>query len=296
MRTMNRAINLSICLLLLLWLLSATGFCQQRGKPLYFSLIPKKNINQQLAELQPLFDLLEKKLQRPIKIVHPQSYQSVIESLLSHKIDFGILGPASYAYAKQRDNQITAFAAFETAQGFVTPQGSYYYSVLFALTDAGYSKPEQLRGKNVAFIDPASTSGALIPNVEFADFIGQSLGKFVGKQVYTGSHDRAIAAVRQGQVDAAFVSSARLDEAVRKGQLSPNRINILWTSKPIHYDPFVFSSSLDEDTCHQIRALILSGAPELQNMFNNLQVKGIVAVSDADYQSIYDLTAMKALH
>ena len=296
MRKTYRVISHSLCLFLVLfWPLAGDAFCQQQDKPLYFSLIPKKNITLQLVELQPLFELLEKNLKRPIEIVRPQSYQSVIESLLSHKIDFCILGPASYAYAKQRDNQITAFAAFEKAQGIVTPQGSYYYSLLFSLTDAGFSKPEQLRGKTVAFTDPASTSGSLIPSVEFADFIGQSLDKFVGKQVYTGSHDRAITAVLQGRVDAAFVSSARLDEAIRKGQFSPELINILWTSKPIHYDPFVFSSSLDQKTSQQIRTLILSGAPELQNMFNKLQIKGIVAVSDADYQSIHDLAAAKAL-
>ncbi|WP_051689716.1 phosphate/phosphite/phosphonate ABC transporter substrate-binding protein [Pelobacter seleniigenes] len=291
-----RIIRHSLCLfLVLLGPLAGIGFCQQQGKPLYFSLIPKKNISQQLAELQPLFDLLEKNLKRPIEIVRPQSYQSVIESLLSHKIDFCILGPASYAYAKQRDHQITAFAAFEKAQGIVTPQGSYYYAVLFTLADAGFSKPEQLRGKTVAFTDPASTSGALIPSVEFANFIGQSLDKFVGKQIYTGSHDRAITAVLQGRVDAAFVSSARLDEAIRKGQLPPERVNILWTSKPIHHDPFVFSSSLDQKTRQQIRTLILSDAPELQSMFNKLLIKGIVAVADADYQAIHDLAAAKAL-
>ena len=297
---MKRIDKILGCLLLCLffvvfWPLAGNAFSRSNTGPLYFSLIPKKDINQQLAELQPLFDLLERKLQRPIKVIRPQSYQSVIESLLSHKIDFCILGPASYAYAKQRDDKISAFAAFENARGIVTPQGSYYYSVLFSLAAAGFSKPTELRGKTVAFTDPASTSGSLIPSAEFVKIIHQPLDKFIGKQVYTGSHDRAIAAVIKGRVDAAFVSSARLDEAIRQGLITPEQINILWTSSPIHYDPFVFGSNLDKSTRDRIRVIMLSSAAELQGMFAKLKVQGLISVSDSDYQPIHNLIAKRNL-
>jgi phosphonate transport system substrate-binding protein len=261
------------------------------GRPLYFSVIPKKNLDQQIAELHPLLDLLEKRLNRSIKIVRPQSYQSVIEGLVSHSIDFGVLGPASYAYAKRRDDRIDAFASFMMKNGYATTKGEYYNSILITRKQTGFSTVADLRGKDVALIDPASTSGSLIPNMEFAKEIGEPLPRFFAKQIYTGAHDRSVEAVMTGRVDAAFVASSRLDEEIRKGVVNGDDVRILWTSQPIHYDPFVFGGSLDDDVRNQIRAVFFSRDPSLTLLYENLQVKGLVPVDDQDYQSIHDIVA-----
>ena len=45
---------------------SAPCLAAENGRPLYFSIIPKKNVDQQIRELDPLLRLLEKNLRRPI--------------------------------------------------------------------------------------------------------------------------------------------------------------------------------------------------------------------------------------
>jgi phosphonate transport system substrate-binding protein len=283
------------CLLLLFVVLAPRqALCAQQGSPqapLRFSLIPKKDIDQQINEVQPLLQLLEERLQRPIEIVRPHSYRAVIEGLLSHSIDLAILGPASYAYARARDENIDAFASFSQKEGFSTPRGSYYQSLLIVHKRLGIRTAQKLRGKKVAFTDPASTSGSLIPRVEFSSEIHRSIRDFFGATIYTGSHDRSIEAVMAGNADAAFVSSARLDEAVRKAVVPPRDVLILWRSRPIHRDPFVFGGSLDEGPRQDIRTVMLSAAPFLQDMFARLGVEDIVPVSDRDYQPIHDIAA-----
>ncbi len=261
------------------------------GRPLYFSVIPKKNLDQQITELRPLLNLLENRLQRSIKIVRPQSYQSVIEGLVSHAIDFGVLGPASYAYARRRDAGIDAFASFMMKNGYATPKGEHYNSILLTRKQSGYKTIGDLHGKIVALTDPASTSGSVIPNMEFSKFSGQPLQQFFAKQVYTGAHDRSVEAVMSGKVDAAFVASSRLDDEIRKGVVDFDNVRILWTSQPIHYDPFVFGSSLNNEMRKQIRAVFFSQDPSLNLMYENMQVKGLVAVEDKDYQPIHDIVA-----
>ncbi|CCK81363.1 phosphate/phosphite/phosphonate ABC transporter substrate-binding protein [Desulfobacula toluolica] len=262
--------------------------------PLSFSLIPKKNIDQQISNLAPLFQLLEEKLYRPIKIIRPHSYQAVIEGILSHTIDFAILGPASYAKARARDNRVDAFASFTTKKGFTTPQGSYYHSILFTLRHTGCDTIEKLKGKKIALTDPASTSGAIIPNMVFSKHIGQPLQTFFGTHVYTGSHDRSIKAIANGFVDAAFVASVRIDEAVQKKLIPPDQIVILWRSNPIHYDPFVFGGSVNEPLRTQLKNIILSSAsPQLEQMLNNMQLTGIEKVCNEDYQAIHDIIAVQ---
>lgn len=288
---------LLICIFLLVGIcdpLSAAETSKSSSKAaLRFSLIPKKNIDRQLADLKPLLELLEERLQRPIEVIRPQSYNSVIEGLLSHSIDFAFLGPASYSLAKARDNRIEAFASFSQKQGFSTPRGSYYNSLLIALKNQEVTSIQALRGKKVAFTDPASTSGSVVPSVQFVKEIGQPIDHFFGSQIYTGSHDRAIKAVLKGWVDAAFVASSRVDEAVREHKADPQKIVILWRSQNIHYSPFVFGSKMDESLRAQIRDIILSPSPALKAMCANMQKEGIVPVSDQDYQPIHDITALK---
>jgi len=262
-------------------------------RPLYFSLVPKKDVDNQISELQPLLQYLEKGLGRPIQVIRPQSYNTVIEGILSKRIDFAILGPASYAKTKEKDIGVEAFASFACQKRLFTPQGSFYYSVLFTLQNFGYTDASQLKGKKVALTDPESTSGAIIPNIYFSRDIGIAFSDFFSSIVYTGSHDRSIDAVNRQLVDAAFVSSSRIDEAVQKGVIDEKQVISLWRSAPIHYDPFVFRGGLDISTKEKIKSLMLSSPPELEPMFTKMKMVGIVEVGDEDYKAIHELIAIQ---
>ncbi len=293
---MNKCVVVILAMVLVISLLRLPSpvAAEEKGneaRALYFSVIPKKNLDQQIAELRPLLDLLEQRLNRSIVIIKPQSYQSVIEGLVSQSIDFAVLGPASYAYARVRDQNIDAFASFMMNNGYTTPSGEYYNSVLVARSDSGYSKICDLRSKIIAMTDPASTSGSVIPNQEFSHLIGQSLTSFFAKQIYTGSHDRSVNAVITGKVDAAFVASSRLDDEIRNNHVKFDELHVLWTSQPIHYDPFVFGGSVDEQLRKDIRAVFFSQHPSLNRMYQGMQVKGLVAVENSDYQPIHDIVA-----
>ena len=261
----------------------------------YFSMVPKKNFDQQIQELSPLLTLLEKRLKKNIRIVRPQSYNAVIEGILSKTIDVAVLGPAAYAKTRVRDNRVDAFASFARKKGFITPEGSYYYSVLFTLKENGFKSVDDLARTKVALTDPESTSGSVMPNMFFSKHIGKSMKDFFGTIVFTGSHDRSIKSVLRGYVDVAFVSSARIDEAVNKAILKPDQVNILWKSKPIHHDPFVFSSGVDDALKNQVKQIMFSGDPSLEPMLVNMHMAGIVPVSDDDYQAIHEIVSMQNL-
>ncbi len=284
------------CAVMILWSPVSANICMadNTADVLYFSLVPKKNIDQQIQELSPLLGLLEQKLKKSIQVVRPLSYHSVIEGILSNTIDFAVLGPASYAKAKARDHRVEAFASFARKKGFITPEGSYYFSALLTLRDNGFKSVEDLKQHKVALTDPESTSGAIIPNMAFSKHVGQPLNAYFETVVFTGSHDRSINSVLHGHVDAAFVSSARIDEAVIKKRLDPDQVVVLWQSAPIHHDPFVFSGALDKSLKDQIRKVMFSSAPSLSAMLKNMNMAGIVAVSDDDYKAIHEIVARQS--
>lgn len=257
------------------------------------SMIPKKDLDQQIEEMRPLFNQLESELGMVVEVVRHHSYRAVIEGLLSNSIDLALLGPASYARAYMRSDQIEAFASLSKKKGVYTPEGSYYQSVLFCLSGTARSL-EQLQGGRLALTDPNSTSGALIPKVEFPRTSGQDLGHFFPSRIYSGSHDRAIRAVLKGYADAAFVSSARLDEAFRKGEFFRENIRILWRSGPIHYDPFVFRGGLPQGIKARVRKVFFSNSANVQAVMEAKEADGIVPVKGSDYKTIHELVRQES--
>lgn len=258
-------------------------------KPLRFALIPKKNAELQLAEYQPLIQVLEMTLERRIKIVYTASYGTVVEGLLAGNIDLAELGPASFVQADVRDSSITAFAAFTGRIGPFTDSGTSYRSLLIVRRDRGFSSIASLRDSSVSLIDPASTSGALLPRHSFAKLTGVPLDRYFKRVTYAGSHDRAIQAVHKGLVDAAFVSSSRLDEAVRKGGVRTDEVAVLWKSSPIPFNPFVYRGRLCQPLVERIKQAFFRESAVLQDMFRALDREGFVAVDDDHYLGIREI-------
>jgi len=282
---------LVIFLVMLLYPGSTRAADCEDPKPLRFALIPKKNPELQLVEYQPLIQLLEKTLERRIEIVHTASYGTVIEGLLAGNIDLAELGPASFVQADARDAGITAFATFSGSIGPYTDSDASYRSLLIVRRDRGFSSIASLRDSSVSLIDPASTSGALLPRHNIARLTGIPLERFFKRVTYAGSHDRAIQAVHKGLVDAAFVSSTRLDEAIRKGNVRNNEIAVLWKSSPIPFDPFVYRARLCQPLVERIKQVFFRESAVLQDMFRTLGKEGFVAVDDDHYLGIREILA-----
>ncbi|HAC29913.1 MAG TPA: phosphate/phosphite/phosphonate ABC transporter substrate-binding protein, partial [Marinobacter hydrocarbonoclasticus] len=78
---------------------------------LTFTMIPKKDIDQQASEYQPLITLLEQGLGMPVELVRATSYESVMDGVLSGGVDLAVMGPASYVIAHRTDPGLDAFAS-----------------------------------------------------------------------------------------------------------------------------------------------------------------------------------------
>ncbi len=263
------------------------------AKPLRFALIPKKNTETQLIEYRPLIEVLEKILERRVVIVHATSYGAVVEGLLAGSIDLAELGPASYAQAKAQDTHITAFASFSQLSGPHTKSGSHYRSLLIVRRDKGFDSIASLRNARVSLVDPASTSGYLLPRQAITQLTQIPLERYFGRITFAGSHDRAIQTVQKGIVDAAFVSSNRLDEALRRNTLRPDEVKILWESSPISYDPFVYRGQLCQPLIDKIKQAFFLNNANLQAMFRSLNMEGFARVSDDNYREIREIYAAR---
>lgn len=257
-------------------------------RPLRVAFVPKSSLDAERLH-RPLLQALERALERPVQVLPMASYAAIMEGVLSDAVDLADLGPASYTMVMERKAVVTAFAtvARRNAVGALEPMR--YRSVLITRRDSRLDSVADLRGKALGLTDPASTSGALVPRQAILKLTGRPLEAHFDSVIYAGSHDLAIRAVQRRLVDAAFVSSTRLDEAQRLGRVQPQELREVWRSAELPLDPFVHRSRLCPPLVEKIRTVFFSGAAEYGPMFQVLGVAGFVPIADADYQAVREL-------
>lgn len=257
--------------------------------PLRFSFMSKTDVAEQTQRFQPLMNLLQTKIARKVEIVVPTSYDTAIEGLLSGQIDFAEMGPAAYAQAKQRDPSIEVFATYIRPKGVFNEQGGNYHSLLIVRADSQFETINSLSKFKVSLVDPASTSGALIPRAHFAKEIGMPLEDFFAGIAYSGSHELSARAVLNGYTQAAFVSSALLDDGISQGLFKGKDFRMLWKSESIPNEPTVYRSKLCPELKEQIRQVYFNAGEELAPLLAKLKAERFVPVNDENYRIILEL-------
>lgn len=280
-----KTLRLLVCLLALLPALPAWSQAQCTHS-LRLASIPEKRLDLQQRDFAPLIRLLGEGLGLPMQLVPTSSYAGAIDAVVSGGVDLAMLGPAAYLQARQRDPGIEAFATPTLAQGYFTAAGPYYQALLVVRADREFQALDDLRGTRVALSDPSSTSGSVIPQREFPAVVGRPLGEFFAGQLYVGTHDRALDALLDGKVAAAFVSSQRADDYLLRGLISTRSLRVLWRSQPIPNDALVFSSALCQPLRQHIRALLLEDSPLLAAFLQAQQASALAPVDPAAYQAL----------
>lgn len=257
---------------------------------LRFSLIPQADVKKDVVAFQPLLAGLEKELGRPVEVILPSSYASVVEGLLAASVDLAMMGPASYAAAKNSDPDVQAFATYSTKAGAFQEEGTFYRSLLVVRANSRFRNGESLRGAKLALVDPVSTSGAVIPRHLYPQVISTLIEKHFGRIVYTGGHNKSASALISGEVDAAFISSFLLSDFVSEGKARKEDFKILWQSERIPLDPFVFRGRLCAPLKEKIRRVFFSAHSEKYHaLLDNLHADRLSPISDESYRTVLEI-------
>ncbi|MCG8291474.1 phosphate/phosphite/phosphonate ABC transporter substrate-binding protein [Pseudomonas entomophila] len=263
-------------------LLASTAQANCKPHSLRLAIIPIKNVEDMLREHQPLLERLGNAAGVPVELVVNSSYESVVDAVVSGGADIARLGPAAYLLAHRRDPRIEAFATFTLNAGPYTPAGNHYQALLLTRAE-GPTNLNAVKGSRVALNDPASTSGSLVPSVEFAGLVDAPLQGYFSSLVYAGNHDKALQALLDGRVDAAFVASERADAYLAEHAIDPARLRVLWRSAPIYYDPYVFSAGLCPALKQRLRKAMLEDQQGLAGFLASQEATGLVPVGHKEY-------------
>jgi phosphonate transport system substrate-binding protein len=259
-------------------LIGAAGVANARD--LVLGLIPADNNEEMIKTFEPMRAYLEKKVGMKVKMFTATDYAGVIEAMKKKRVDIAWFGPLSY-YLAEQEAGAEAFAV-GIRQGSDSPT---YKSIIVTPCDSGIKSIQDLKGKSVAFVDPASTSGGLMPTYMVKQATGMMPQEFFGKFTYAGSHDAAELAVKNKTVDAAADNDITYPKMIEKGLITKESNCIIAESTPLPGSPLVYRGDLPKELKKKISETILNAHKEIQ-VTGYGKISHYVAVGPKDYQPI----------
>ena len=282
---MNR--RTTIALMTAALISASSGIAGAQTQEIRFGLIPSEDADKLVADSQPFIAALEKNIGMKVKPFVAIDYSAVIEALKSGKLDIAFLGPSAYILAKDKVK-----APIEPiGRGVMELTGtSSYKALIITLPAKPINTLEDLKGKTFALVDPASTSGNIVPRFALAK-VGITPEKDFKTLYYSGTHQASLIAVKEGKVDAAAIADEVYNLAISKGTLKKDDLKVIFESDPIPGSPFVVRTDLPKELQDKLRA----GFMALKDVsFGKLGVvKSLDPATDKDYDVIRALDAFK---
>src|ERR1700675_3902787 len=167
-------------------------------KPLHLVLTPSQKPTDLLTAGEEFGRVLGQLVGVPVRVTVASDYAAVVEALRNQTADLAFVHPAGYVLANREAK--ARIVAKNQWHGKTT-----FTSRIYVRKDSGIKTLDDLRGKTMAFVDPASSSGSIYPMVLL---IEKGLVKnrdpktFLREVVFAGSHDASMRALLNGHVDA----------------------------------------------------------------------------------------------
>ncbi len=263
------------------------------GNPIKFFFVPSVDAKILEDTSKALKSYLEANTPYKFRISIPASYIAVVEAFGTNRADVAAINTFGYVLAHEKYG---AEARLVTVRYGETT----YKAQFLAREDGKIKRLEDLNGKKIAFVDPASVSGYLLPLKYLKD-----RGIKPKQHMFAMRHDNVVSMIYQGQVDAGatFWSPPAENEIQDARRLVreqypdvEKKIKIVELTSPIPNDPVIFRKEMPEEMKREISAALVKFAatPEGLEVLKKLSsVTGLAPTTDKDYDATR--AAVKAL-
>jgi phosphonate transport system substrate-binding protein len=258
-------------------LLPASGaVAQARPQKLVVGLLPGESAPTVMRLNEPLRAYLEKRLGLPVELVVGANYAATGEALRFGRLDIAYLGPVTYIL-RSRSARLEPFARPSHER-----VGPTFQAAIIVPADSPATTLADLKGGEVAFGDPASTSGTWVPRYQLL-----AAGLISGRD-YTlrvlGAHDAVALAVAHHKVAAGGLSLPIYERLLKEGKIDATAVRVLATSPAIPEYMWTFREGLDPAFKEDIRkAFITLSDPEALAVF---RAEAFIPCVDSDVDRV----------
>jgi phosphonate transport system substrate-binding protein len=265
-----------------------------------------ENEADRLGRFEPYRKLVEDTFAVPTRVLQAADYAGVQQAFGARQLEFANMSPAAYAGVWMDTNGgVEPILVTQEADG-----STAYVAVMYVRADSGITDIAGLRGKAMAWADPNSASGYLIPRAELrAAGLDPEPGRFFARTGFAGGHEQAVIAVLQRQYDAGVTWTSGIgDQAqgytrgnlramVDKKLLNMSDLRIIWRSRPIQNGPVVVRADLPAAFKEDIIAFHLAlpkAHPEVHRAVERGSAIGWVRTRHEDYAVFVDMRRAEA--
>ncbi|MDZ4677537.1 MAG: phosphate/phosphite/phosphonate ABC transporter substrate-binding protein [Oligoflexia bacterium] len=234
-------------LLLLICVALGLTACTKKSDEVIYTMgfTPAENAETVNTNGKVIADIIFKKTGIKIKTYVASDYTALIESMKGGTVQFGWLASFGFVLAEKH-------AGAKVLLKSVRHGKPYFYSAIITRSDKPFRKIEDLKGKNIAWVDPASASGYIVPKASLLND-GIDADKFFKKQVFAGGHDSVVLGVIMGSVDAGATFTNEPEGLTGSWTMLTNakpeykeKIRTVYVSQPIPNDTFATTDNFNK--------------------------------------------------
>ena len=254
--------------------------------PIKMYFVPSVDVKVIEDNTKVLKTYLEANTPYKYEIAIPASFVAVVEAIGTNRADIAAMNSFGYILAHERYGAQAKLTVIR--YGLPTYQAQF-----IALADGPIKTLADIAGKKVAYVDPASTSGYLLPLKVLKD-----KGIEPAETVFAMRHDAVVSMIYQGQVEAGATfysppNEGKIQDARRLVTTQypdiEKKIKIVELTESIPNDPIVFRKDLPEEITKSVIAAFegFIKTPEGKDAFYTLYgVTDFQLAKDSDYDSI----------
>ena len=268
------------------------GALGSRTNPVKIYFTPSVDAERITTNAKELVDFLEKETGYYFTTAVPSSFIAVVEAFGTKKADIASINTFSYLMANEK------YGAEAKLRIVRDGNQTTYKGQFITRFDSGIYSLSDIEGKKIAYVDPSSTSGYILPKAML-----DSMGIKPSESVFAMKHDNVVIMVYQRRVDvgATYYAPPRqgtneiLDARMRVEQQFPDvekKVKIIGFTEEIPNDPWVFRKDMDEEMKQKIiDALIkfVNTDKGKKAMFEIYDIVGLIPTSDKDYDKLRNM-------
>lgn len=276
--------------------LASCGSASAEDNVFTIAYAPNESTEQSADARNGLAGDLSEVLGCEVEEIQASDYNAIIEALRTGKADMAYMGGLNLALGVERAGIEPIVMKADDGD----PEKAVYHSLLITSSEnEDIYSIEDIQGKTMAFVDPNSTSGNLIPTSEIIKaFPDENLnsdmlhtnGEFFEAVSFSGKHQAGLQAVIMGDVDVAPISDQILEAEIAAGNASADDIRIIHESAPIPSEAMVVGKHVDEETREQLTEFLVNYDNEayFTDVIKNEGAR-FVACDISDYEPIIEL-------
>ncbi|TVR85192.1 MAG: phosphate/phosphite/phosphonate ABC transporter substrate-binding protein [Spirochaetaceae bacterium] len=248
-------------------------------------VLPEEDQAVMIERYQPFLAHMEESLGVTVELFFGNDFAAMVEAMRAGDIEVSKFSPSAYVMAAER----AGAEAF--VQGVRDASAPTYKSFIVARDDTGIDSVDDVVGSTFAWVDPASSSGYIVPRammIDALDTTDEELDAMFANVIFSGGHDASVRYVINGDADAAAVSESHIERLQAAEKLGIDNLVVVDETDPIPSPLEAYRGDLPDSLKQALHEAYTSfDDQEFLEGYNYHD--GFIAVDDSAYDVVRDI-------